>query len=216
VRAVTTDLVGPSLFAALLAVSAIHALMPTHWLSFVLVARAQKWTRSRMLKVVFLSGLGHVGSTTVVGLLAAALGKELQEYVENLDTPLPALILLAFGLYYVVMGWRREGHRHCDHDHATDPIMADKVAVGALFLEMTLSPCETLVPIFFASGSLPWSTLALMALVMSAVTVASMAVLALLGFAGYEKIRFPWLEHNERMLLGGVLIVLGGIAYFVH
>ena len=210
------DLVGPSLFVALLAVSAIHALMPTHWLSFVLVARAQQWSRSKMMKVVMLSGLGHVSSTTLVGLLAAALGKELQEYVERLDTPLPALILMAFGLYYVVMGWRREGHRHCEHDHATDPILADRVAVGALFMEMTLSPCETLVPIFFASGSLPWTTLALMAVVMSAVTVSAMALFAFLGFAGYQKIRFPWLEHNERLLLGGVLLLLGAFAYFVH
>jgi putative Mn2+ efflux pump MntP len=205
-----------SLFLALLAVTAVHALMPTHWLSFVLVARAQKWSRAKMMKVVMISGLGHVSSTTVVGLLAAALGKELQEYVERLDTPLPALILMVFGLYYVVMGWRREGHRHCAHDHATDPILADRVAVGALFAEMTLSPCETLVPIFFASGSLPWGTLVLMAVVMSAVTVASMAVLSLLGIAGYEKIRFPWLEHNERLLLGVILILLGAFAYFIH
>jgi len=208
--------VGPSIVLALIAVTAVHALMPTHWLSFVLVARAQKWSRGKMLQVVLVSGLGHVTTTTLVGLAAAALGKEISQHARQFDTALPALILMAFGLYYLVMGWRREGHRHCDHDHTNDPIMANKVAAGALFLEMTLSPCETLVPIFFASGSLPWATLAAMAVAMSLITVAAMCGLAYLGYIGYQKLTFPWLEHNERLLLGVILLLLGGFAYFFH
>ena len=31
---------------------------------------------------------------------------------------------------------------HCDHDHTQDHLRQDRMAVGALFLEMTLSPCE--------------------------------------------------------------------------
>lgn len=210
------DVMNSSLFVALVAVAAIHALLPTHWLSFVLVARAQRWSRGRMLRVVLLSGLGHVLSTALVGLAAAALGKGVHHYVENLDTPLPALILCAFGLYYLVQGWRREGHRHCAHDHSEDPIQADKVAVGALFLEMTLSPCETLIPIFFAAGSLSWTTLLLMALAMSAITIAAMGILAFLAYTGYQKLTFPWLEHNERLVLGVLLVGLGGFGYFFH
>ncbi len=211
-----TSLEHSSLFLALVAVAGIHALLPTHWLSFVLVARAQKWSRGKMLRVVLLSGLGHVLSTALVGLAAAALGKAAHHYVENLDTPLPALILCAFGLYYLVMGWRRDGHPHCHHDHSDDPIQADKVAVGALFLEMTLSPCETLIPIFFAAGSLSWPALLLMAFATSAITIVAMGVLAFLGYTGYSKITFPWLEHNERLVLGVLLIGLGGFGYFYH
>ena len=196
-----------SLFLALIGVAGIHALLPTHWLSFVLVARAQRWSRRRMLKIVLISGLGHVATTTLVGLAAAALGKAVHHYVERLDTPLPALILIAFGLYYFVMGWRREGHRHCSHDHSEDPIQADRVAAGALFLEMTLSPCETLIPIFFASGSLSWATLLLMALIMSLITILAMGVLSFVGYTGYQKLTFPWLEHNERLVLGVLLVV---------
>ena len=71
------DAVNSSLFIALVAVAGIHALMPTHWLSFVLVARAQRWSRRKMLEVVLLSGFGHVATTALVGLAAAALGKGL-------------------------------------------------------------------------------------------------------------------------------------------
>jgi len=211
-----TGAVGSTIFLALIAVTAVHALMPTHWLSFVLVARAQRWSRAKMIEVVLLSGLGHVTTTTLVGLAAAALGKELHLRSEKLGTPLPALILLAFGLYYLVVGWRREGHRHCAHDHSEDPIMADKVAAWALFLEMTLSPCETLVPIFFASGSLPWGTLVAMAIIMSLATVGAMCALAFVGYTGYQKLTFPWLEHNERLILGLIMILLGAFAYLFH
>lgn len=212
----TPSLVSSSLILAMLAVTAVHALMPTHWLSFVLVARAQRWSRRKMLEVVLVSGLGHVTTTALVGLAAAALGKELHRHAEKLDTPLPALILLAFGLYYLVVGWRREGHRHCGHDHSDDPIMADRVAAWALFVEMAVSPCETLIPVFFASGQLPWATLVVMALVMSGLTIVFMAVLASLAFAGYQKLTFPWLERNERVLLGLILMALGAFAYFFH
>ena len=205
-----------SLFLGALVVAGIHALLPTHWLSFVLVARAQRWSRARMLKIVLVSGLGHVTTTAIVGLIAAALGKEIHSYVERMHTPVPAAILLAFGLYYVVMGWRREGHRHCVHDHSDDPVRADRVAAGALFVEMTLSPCETLIPVFFASGGLSWTALVLMAVLMSVITIVAMAVLAFVGYSGYSRITFPWLEHNERLVLGGVLMGLGGLAYFLH
>ena len=205
-----------SLFVALVAVAAIHALLPTHWLSFVLVARAQKWSRRRMLEVVLLSGAGHVATTTLVGLAAAALGKTLQRYVTHLDTPLPSIILVAFGLYYLVLGWRREGHPHCAHDHSEDPVRLDRLAAWALFTEMTLSPCETLIPIFFASGSLSWGTLLLMALIMSAITITAMGVLSFVGYTGYRLLTFPWLEHNERLVLGALLMGLGGVGYFFH
>lgn len=204
------------LFAGVLLIAVLHAILPTHWLSFVLVARAQRWTAGKMLRVTVFSGLGHVTTTAVVGLVAAALGKDLLRHVETLDTPLPALILLAFALYYLVSGWRREGHRHCTHDHSEDPLAADKVAVGALFLEMTLSPCESLIPLFFAAGALSWGALVAMALLSSLLTVAVMALFSFLAFKGYARISFPWLERNERLVLGGLLILLGAAAYLYH
>ena len=210
------DLVRSSLFAAVLAVALVHAVLPTHWLSFVMVARAQKWGRGRMLRIVLVSGLGHVTTTAVVGLLAAALGKDLLGHAHEWETPFPALILLAFGLYYLVSGWRKEGHRHCTHDHRDDPILPDRVAAGALFLEMTLSPCESLIPIFFAAGGLAWPQLIGMAVLSSLITIGAMGLLAGLAHAGYTRIAFPWLEANERIVLALILLVLGGVSYFLH
>ncbi len=212
----TQKIVADGLFLGMLLIALLHALLPTHWLSFVLVARAQGWRRSKMMRVVLASGFGHVTTTTIVGLLAAALSKGFHETMSGLEAPLAAFVLGGFGLYYLVMGWRREGHRHCTHDHSDDPPAADKVAVGALFAEMTLSPCETLIPIFLASGSLPWGVLIAMAIAMSVITIAIMGVLAYLGYSGYQKLAFPWLERNERIVLGLLLMALAAFAFFVE
>lgn len=212
----TDKVVADGLFFGMLLIALLHALLPTHWLSFVLVARAQGWKRSKMMRVVLVSGFGHVTTTTIVGLAAAALSKGFHEAMAGIEAPLAAFVLGGFGLYYLVMGWRREGHRHCTHDHSDDPPGADKVAIGALFIEMTLSPCETLIPIFLASGALPWALLITMAIAMSAITIAIMGVLAYLAYSGYEKLTFPWLERNERLILGVLLMSLGAFAFIVE
>ena len=210
------DLQAGGLFLGLVAAALVHALLPTHWLSFVLVARAQRWSRSRMMRVVLFSGLGHVTTTAVVGLTAAALSKGFHRYIGVLQTPLPAFILAGFGLYYLVSGWRRGGHPHCTHDHADDPLDLDRAAQGALFLQMTLSPCETLIPVFLAAGALSWPVLVAMALAMSLLTVGAMGVLAWLAFEGSRRVAFPWIERNERLVLGALLLTLGGATLFLH
>lgn len=50
----------------------LHTLMgPDHYLPFVMMARAQDWSRKKTAWVTFLCGLGHVGSSLVIGLVLA-------------------------------------------------------------------------------------------------------------------------------------------------
>jgi nickel/cobalt transporter (NicO) family protein len=201
-----------NLIVGLLSLAGLHALLPTHWVSFVVVARAQGWPARRMITTVLMAGSGHLLSTIAVGLIASALGKA----THAIETPIPAVILLTFGLYYVVVGWRRGGHKHCCHSHDDDPVRTDKWAAWMLFLEMTTSPCETMIPIFFASAGMPWGKLLFLALLVSGLTMLTMLVLSYLAFTGYKKLTFPWLERNQQLVSGGLLMGLGGFAYFVR
>ena len=54
-----------------------HAAIPTHWLPFVLTARAQRWNRTKTLMITALAGSGHVLFTATLGSLVAWLGIEL-------------------------------------------------------------------------------------------------------------------------------------------
>src|SRR5689334_9545383 len=63
-------------------VAFVHAAIPTHWLPFVLVARARTWSRAKTLMVTLLAGLGHVALTSLLGLAIAWFGFQLDEKVE--------------------------------------------------------------------------------------------------------------------------------------
>ena len=52
----------------------LHAALPTHWLPFTLVGRAQGWRPSRILAVVATAGLAHIIATAAVGALIVAAG----------------------------------------------------------------------------------------------------------------------------------------------
>ncbi|OGG55271.1 MAG: hypothetical protein A3F84_11095 [Candidatus Handelsmanbacteria bacterium RIFCSPLOWO2_12_FULL_64_10] len=101
-----------SLVLAGLSVSFFHAILPNHWLPFVLAGRAQRWSMGRTLWVTTLAGGGHVLITTLLGVLIVWMGLALSSYVEAWSAPLAAGVLVLFGLFYVVRHLRGGGHGH--------------------------------------------------------------------------------------------------------
>jgi len=55
-------------------VAFLHAAIPTHWLPFVVAARAQRWDLAKTLVVTAVAGSGHVLFTTALGVLVAGGG----------------------------------------------------------------------------------------------------------------------------------------------
>jgi len=112
-----------SLVLAGLSVSFFHAILPNHWLPFVLAGRAQRWSMGKTLSVVTLAGGGHVLITTLLGVLIVGMGLTLAAYVEAWAGPLAATVLILFGLYYIVQHFRGAGHGHTHFsgfEHATE------------------------------------------------------------------------------------------------
>ncbi|MFW6132275.1 MAG: hypothetical protein ACOC8F_00145 [Planctomycetota bacterium] len=117
---------------------------PDHYVPFIVMARARRWSYARAAGITALCGLGHVGSSVVVGLLGVALGLTLGAHtggrtaasrtVEGIIETLPgwmktaegvrgdlaAWLLMGFGLAYAAWGLRRalraRSHAH-NHDH---------------------------------------------------------------------------------------------------
>jgi len=126
-----------SLVLAGLSVSFFHAILPNHWLPFVLAGRAQRWSLGRTLWVTALAGGGHVLITTLLGVLIVWMGLALSSAVEAWSVPLAAGVLILFGLFYVVRHLRGGGHGHShfpgghahdhghDHDHSHDRLNRD-------------------------------------------------------------------------------------------
>ena len=62
----------------------IHTLAgPDHYLPFIVLAKARKWTFIRTAWITFLCGLGHVGTSVIIGLVGVALSVAELQYLRE-------------------------------------------------------------------------------------------------------------------------------------
>ncbi len=206
-----------------LAVAFIHAAIPTHWLPFVVVAKAQGWSRGRALLMVTLCSGGHVLMTTVLGVALAWFGLRINERWGNYYPLVAGGALIVLGLLILFRHWQGwthghgeliEGHCHHDHDHGHDPVKpvarsSDWAAVGGLFTMLTFSPCEGFLPVYLSAVQFGWGGVTLLSLILAFGTWTAMLLFTWLTLLGVEKARFKWLEKCEAPVLGGLLVACG-------
>lgn len=111
-----------TLMLAGLAAAALHASLPTHWLPFVLAARAQNWSLRKTLAVNLAAGGGHVVFTAFLGFLLVAIGMQVPHHMEEWLTLAAGTALIALGAYAIWRDWRGRdphifGHHHDAHCH---------------------------------------------------------------------------------------------------
>ena len=199
-----------SIAATGFAVAFLHAALPTHWLPFVLVGRAQKWSTSRTLGVTLLAGLGHVGLTMVLGLALVVAGLALQPSLGGVFHWIVGGLMVAVGVFYVLRG----RHSHAMPE-ASRTYGSDKAAIAALVTLLTLSPCEAFLPYYLAGMEHGWQAFLLLSLVLLAATSAGMLIFTALSLAGFKRLGLQWVERYEETILGAALILVGvAVAFF--
>ena len=185
----------------------LHAALPTHWLPFTLVGRAQGWRPSRILAVVATAGLAHILSTAVVGALIVAAGLALDRWIEGLLPHLAAVLLFLFGAFYLTRAMLR---RATPADAPAPPAaVSDRTAFLGLIFMMAVSPGEVLLPIYLSTAPQGLVALALLTLMFALGTVAGMAVFTALASAGASLLRLERWARYEGAVLGAALILLG-------
>ncbi len=199
----------------------LHALIPSHWLSFAVVGRANRWPMRTTLGVTALAGAGHVSITIVLGLIVACAGKEiagrLPPFAEHAAAS-AALILL--GIMFLYRAMRRAGCQHPGHHHHGDASEgtvppANRGAITALVLGMTLSPCLDLLSVYIAAASFSWPVIGAVSCVMAVTTLSLMLAFVWLTLHGLQRLKLDWLEQNEGFVVAGILIVLGIYVLFL-
>lgn len=105
-----------SIVGAGLALAFFHAAIPTHWLPFVVTARAQGWSKKKTLLITALAGGGHIALTAVLGVLVIWFGIAVDHWTGNIFPWIAGGILIAFGMYYLINQFRGGGHHH-HHRH---------------------------------------------------------------------------------------------------
>lgn len=112
----------------------LHTLLgPDHYLPFIMMAWARKWSAAKTLLITSICAAGHVGSSVLLGLVGVVFGLALKGLVgaESFRGDVAAWLLIAFGMAYLVWGirlvYRHHPHQHAHphagpHAHPADPV----------------------------------------------------------------------------------------------
>ncbi|MFA4939699.1 MAG: hypothetical protein WC597_10645 [Brevundimonas sp.] len=188
----------------------LHAALPTHWLPFTLVGRAQGWRPSQILMAVTAAGLAHIATTAVVGGLIVAAGLVLDQWIGGVLPHLAAVLLFLFGAFYLARATlKRPAMAGGPAVETPEPAVSDKAAFVGLVVMMAVSPGEVLLPIYLSSASAGLGALAMLTVVFALGTVAGMATFTALASAGASILRLERWARYEGAVLGVALIVLG-------
>jgi len=208
-------------------VATLHALIPSHWLAFAVVGRVRRWTSRRTLTVAALAGGGHVLTTVLLGWIIAAVGKQLNHAVPpRLEHAATAVLLIALGIYFMWPARRghsgHESHEGADSERDNPPahglrgrLAGSPTVMSALILGMTLSPCLDLLSVFVAASVFSWRVLLAVSVIMAVTTLAVMMTLIWLTLHGLQRLNLDWLDRNEGLVMGGILVVLGILLFAV-
>ncbi|XP_073100256.1 uncharacterized protein [Elaeis guineensis] len=150
----------------------------------------------------------HVVSTSLLGIAAITMATTIagEETVHRLAS---LLLIILGGSYVLLFLFGKGGHSH-SHNHPME-----KMAVAGLILVPALSPCATTLPVFLAVGnSSSMMVLAIVVLLFSTLIV--MISLVALSFYGASQLKFHWVEHYDKLILGSVLCLVGVLTFVLH
>ncbi len=212
-----------------------HTLLgPDHYLPFIVLSWARKWSGVRTAVITFLCALGHIGSSVVLGFLGVSLGLAVESLTgaESLRGRIAAWLFIAFGLIYLLWGirhiYRSRPHQHAhshledehthvhlhthfgEHAHVHDVQSLKSLTPWILFTIFVFGPCEPLIPFLMypaAKGSL--FDLVLVTATFGVVTALTMLATVFLGRAGVNFLPLQNVQRYSHALAGATILACG-------
>ena len=199
-----------SVLAGGFGVAFLHAVLPTHWLPFVLVGRAQRWTLGQMLGSVVAAGLAHIAVTAAFGSLIVVAGLALDSWIGGLLPHLAAVLLFLFGAVSLARATMMKVQTaNGPPADAPAPTVSNATAFWGLVAMLAVSPGEVLLPLYLAQATAGVHVLLLLTLSFALGTVLGMAVFTVIARAGFSILRLERWARYESMVLGVALIAIG-------
>jgi len=205
------------LLGSALSIGFIHTIIgPDHYVPFIVISRARKWSTTRTMAVTIICGMGHVLSSILIGTIGIAAGSALGKLkaIEGIRGDIASYALITFGIIYGLWGiWRgRKGHGHI-HLHGgrhLDSSNARSVTFWTLFIIFVLGPCEPLIPLLmFPAVSHSWYVLILVASVFGITTILTMTGMVYAGVKGVTAIKTDFVEKYVHAIAGGIIAFSG-------
>jgi nickel/cobalt exporter len=203
------------LILSTLSIGFLHALAPDHWMPFAVIGKAKKWSKMKLLWITFVSGIGHVGSSILLGCIGILLGFSLSHMkaVESHRSEIGLWLLIGFGVAYTIWGLKKA--RDYKHEHIdTKDIDKRTITMWTLFAVFVLGPCEPLIPLMFLATEYGWAGILMTSLLFSVVTIFMMLAQTLLAYFGIQLIRHDIADRYSHAF-AGIVIALTGVFIMV-
>ena len=217
----------------------IHTLLgPDHYIPFIALAKARRWSSFKTSLITLVCGLGHVLSSIFLGLIGIAAGTAIfkLESVESFRGELAAWLLIAFGFTYFVWGIHRavrnkphththihedgDAHNHShshsgEHSHIHDS-NSSNLTPWVLFIVFILGPCEPLIPlVMYPASKGSYLTVITISGIFALTTIATMLVIVTAGYYGLVNIKVQRFEKYMHALAGLTILLCGGAIKFL-
>jgi nickel/cobalt exporter len=201
-------------------VAILHTLAgPDHYLPFIVMGRARRWSVARTVFWTTLCGLGHVASSVLLAVSGVVFGFGLERvrFIEEFRGNLAAWAMIAFGLVYLAWGLNKAvRHAPQGHAHAAGAPEGFRLTPWVLFTIFLFGPCEPMIPLVMypaAQGS--WADVWLVVAAFSVLTVGVMVTVVLLGQRGLGLLPVGRLERFRHAMAGGTVLLAGCAIQFL-
>lgn len=199
----------------------LHTLAgPDHYLPFVALRQACRWSKRRTFLVTLACGFGHCASSVLLAFGATLIGATVMRADSTSlwrgDLAAGAFVLL--GIVWIAIGLHRakNGRRLVLKAQESGQVFdAFPEAPGrrlgwSLFLIFVLGPCEWLVPAsLIILGKSGWPAFWLLVIIYSAVTMATMLGTVFLLVLGVQRLPSQWVAKHAMTLGGGSVLACG-------
>lgn len=223
------------LFITAASLGFIHTILgPDHYLPFIVLSKARNWSQSKTLWITFISGVGHITGSVVLGITGVALGISINklEAIESQRGNIVAWMLIAFGISYSIYGIykyiKKGGHAHLPHfmlpkkirnlhhlpmtENENEQKKEDvtKLTPWIIFLIFVFGPCEVLIPLLIYPAA-QHNTIGIVSVstIFGTATILTMLLIVYLGFKGTSLIKFKQGEKYLHLLAGVVILFAG-------
>ncbi len=215
-------------------IGVIHTIIgPDHYLPFIVMSKARNWSKPKTLRITVLCGLGHVGSSVLLGAIAIIFGASIIALagIESFRGDLAAWGLVFFGLTFLVWSLRKElknrththEHEHSDgnehthehkhfheHGHIHKADSKKKLTPWVLFTIFILGPCEPLIVLMmYPAITNNLFGLVLVIFAFCAATILVMMVMVLGALKGLTFLPLNKIEPHTNSIAGATVALCG-------
>ncbi len=190
---------------------------PDHWLTLCVLARNKRWVKRKLFGISFVTAIGHVALSVVMGLVVVVVGLVFSHLISYyLDTGIGIIMTGAGLIVGIIPLVRKSRHHHehgYEHNHEHDEEkksgkLASKIGYFAI-LGAALSPDPSIIPIYLSAIPAGFYFAIELSVVFATASILTLLLLVQLGTMGLAKTLAKIPEKYNDSMVGFVIASIG-------